>query len=319
MQPVKASETYSRRDTIGKFKKTGVPWFVFLFFQIFLFISPLPCGAESRTYRIGPNDVLNLTIYAGGEKQFDENLTVSGLGTIAAPFVGDIKVQGLTPIELKNKIRASLARDFFVDPRVNVHIVGYHSLHYYISGAVQSPGRYEVSTRITLIELIAKAGGVLSDRGNLAYIMRNAGPEDMKDMEAGKVEYLLSQTKPIKVDLQRLLDRGDMSANVLLKAGDMIYIPLMKSLDVGLSQIYVEGEVKSPGIYDFRPGMTAMNACIMAGGFGTFAAPNRTRIIRKKGDKVEVIRIDLNDVRDGDIPDVELQPGDRIHVPETWL
>ena len=65
--------------------------------------------------------------------------------------------------------------------------------------------------------------------------------------------------------------------------------------------------------------MTALKACILAGGFSTFAAPNRTRIIRKKGDKVEVIKIDLDEVRDGEIPDVELKPGDRIHVPETWL
>lgn len=319
MQPMKASETCSKRGIIGELNKIGILWFVFLFFQISLFISPLPCGAQSKAYRIGPNDVLNLTIYAGGEKQFDENLTVSGLGTIAAPFIGDIKVQGLTPTELESKIKVPLAKDFFVDPRVDIHIVGYHSLHYYISGAVQQPGLYEVSAQITLMELIAKAGGVLSDRGNLAYIMRDASPKDVKELDEGGIDSLLFQTEPIKVDLQRLLDRGDMGANVLLKAGDMVYIPLMKSLDVGLSQIYVEGEVETPGSYDFRPGMTAMNACIMAGGFGTFAAPNRTRIIRKKGDKVEVIKINLNKVRDGDIPDVQLQPGDRIHVPETWL
>ena len=319
MQPMKASESCSRRGIIGELKKIGVLWFVFLFFQISLFISPLPCGAESKAYRIGPNDVLNLKIYAADEKQFDENLTVSGLGTIVAPFIGDIKVQGFTPTELENMIKSPLAKDFFVDPRVNIHIVGYHSLHYYISGAVQLPGLYEVSTQITLMELIAKAGGVLSDRGNLAYIMRNASPKDVKELEEVNVDNLLSQTTPIKVDLQRLLDRGDMGANVPLKAGDMVYIPLMKSLDVGLSQIYVGGEVETPGIYDFRPGMTAMNACVMAGGFGTFAAPNRTRIIRKKGDKMEVIKINLNEVRDGEIPDVELQPGDRIHVPETWL
>ncbi len=319
MQPMKTSETCSRRDIIGAHKKIEALWIVFLFFQILLFISPLQCGAQSKAYRIGPNDVLSLTIYAGGEKQFDEDLTVSDLGTFAAPFIGDIKVQGLTTTEVENKIKAPLAKDFFVDPRVDIHIVGYHSLHYYISGAVQSPGLYEVSAQITLMELIAKAGGVLSDRGNLAYIMRNASPKDVKELEGGKVGNLLSQTKPLKVDLQRLLDMGDMGANVPLEAGDMVYIPLMKSLDVGLSQIYVEGEVEAPGSYDFRPGMTAMNACVLAGGFGTFAAPNRTRIIRKKGDKVEVIRINLNEVRDGEIPDVELQPGDRIHVPETWL
>lgn len=319
MQTMKAFETCSKISIVGELKKIRALWIIFLLFQISLLISPLLCGAQSKAYRIGPNDVLNLAIYAGGEKQFDENLTVSGLGTIAAPFIGDIKVQGFTPTELENEVKTSLARDFFVDPRVNINIVGYHSLHYYISGAVQTPGLYEVSAKITLMELIAKAGGALSDRGNLAYIMRNASPKDVKELEEGQIDNLLSKTKPMKVDLQRLLDNGDMSANVLLKAGDMVYIPLMKSLDVGLSQIYVEGEVQNPGIYDFRPGMTAMNACVIAGGFDTFAAPNRTRIIRKKGDKVEIIKINLNEVRDGDIPDVALQPGDRIHVPETWL
>jgi polysaccharide export outer membrane protein len=62
-----------------------------------------------------------------------------------------------------------------------------------------------------------------------------------------------------------------------------------------------------------------MNACIMAGGFGEFAAPNRTRIIRQNGDKVEVIKINLKEVKDGKIRDVQLKPGDRIHVPESWL
>ena len=290
MQPMKASETCSRRGIIGELKKIGVLWFVFLFFQILLFISPLPCGAQSKAYRIGPNDVLNLTIYAGGEKQFDENLTVSYLGTIAAPFIGDIKVQGLTPTELENKIKAPLARDFFVDPRVDIHIVGYHSLHYYISGAVQKPGLYEVSAHITLIELIARAGGVLSDRGNLAYIMRNASPKDVKKLEEGKVEKLLSQTKPIKVDLQRLLDKGDMGANILLETGDMVYIPLMKSLDVGLSQIYVEGEVENPGNYDFRPGMTAMNACIMAGGLAHLPPQTVLELFEKRETKWRLLK-----------------------------
>lgn len=57
----------------------------------------------------------------------------------------------------------------------------------------------------------------------------------------------------------------------------------------------------------------------MAGGFADFAAPNRTIIIRRTGDEQETIKINLNDVKEGRIPDIELQPGDRIHIPETWL
>jgi polysaccharide export outer membrane protein len=65
--------------------------------------------------------------------------------------------------------------------------------------------------------------------------------------------------------------------------------------------------------------MTALNACIMAGGFNEFAAPNRTKIIRQEKDRQIIIKINLNDVKKGKIPDTEMKPGDRIHIPETWL
>jgi polysaccharide export outer membrane protein len=99
----------------------------------------------------------------------------------------------------------------------------------------------------------------------------------------------------------------------------VVYIPLEKALNQAESNIYVEGEVKKPGVYNYQPGLTALNACIMAGGFDNFAAPNRTRIIRSTGDGQEIIKVNLDDVKEGKIPDVELKPGDRIHVPETWL
>jgi polysaccharide export outer membrane protein len=57
----------------------------------------------------------------------------------------------------------------------------------------------------------------------------------------------------------------------------------------------------------------------MAGGFTKFAAPNRTRVIRHQGDKKVIIKINLNNVKNGKIADVKLLPGDRIQVPETWL
>ena len=97
------------------------------------------------------------------------------------------------------------------------------------------------------------------------------------------------------------------------------YIPPEKTLNLADSKIYVGGEVKKPGLFDFQPGLTALSACIMAGGFTKFAAPNRTRVIRHQGDKKVVIKINLNNVKKGKIADVKLQPGDRIQVPETWL
>ncbi len=292
--------------------KSGHIFFVLLQIVTFIFFITTTYAREGKAYLIGANDIINITIFAGGEKQHDADLTVSSHGTINAPFIGTIKAEGLTPSQLEMKIAEPLIEDYFVDPKVNISIKEYHSLHYYISGAVNKPGMYVTHTEATLLELIAKAEGVLPERGNLAYIMRSSKDE-------GKTGEELSHSEPIKVDLQRLLDKGDMSSNPVLMPGDVIYIPLNKALDLAESKVYVEGEVRRPGIYDYQPGMTAMNACIMAGGFDRFAAPNRTRVVRKKDDGLEIIKINLNHVKNGEIPDLELKPGDRVHVPETWL
>jgi polysaccharide export outer membrane protein len=272
--------------------------------------------AQTTAYRIGPRDVLTLTIYAGGERQHAANLTVSSRGIINVPFIGPIRAGGLNISQLENAITKPLAADYFVNPEVNIIVSEYHSLQYYVSGAVGSPGLYEMKSEATLLELIAKAGGVSSNRGNIAYILHPSA--NHIDPEK-KNHSLFSDKDPIKIDLKKLLDKGDMSQNVVLQSGDVVYIPLQSSLNLAESKIYLEGEVKRPGAYDYQEGMTALNACIMAGGFSKFAAPNRTKIIRQDGDKQVIIKVNLNDVKKGKIPDAEIRPGDRIHIPETWL
>lgn len=289
---------------------------IFFLLFIVMFAPPGLCHAQEKAYHIGPNDVLTISIYAGGEKQHESDLTVSAQGTINAPFIGSIKVSGLTPTQLEKLIAEPLSTDYFVDPKVNIKIKEFRSLHYYISGAVKSPGLIHTMTEATLLVLIAQAGGVMPERSNTAFIIRDSADAVL----AGeKVENLASRTKPLKVDLDKLLDGSDMSVNPVLKPGDVVYIPFKDSVNLAESKIYLEGEIKNPGAYDFQPGITALRACIMAGGFDTYAAPNRTKIIRIKGTETEVIKINLNDVQDGKINDIELKPGDRIHVPETWL
>ena len=273
-------------------------------------------AAQEADYHIGPRDVLTLTIYAAGERQQQLDLTVSPSGTINVPLLGNVQAAGLTLSSLEKSIYDPLARDYFVDPQVTLNIKEYHSLRYYISGAVRSPGLYEMTARTTLMELIAKAGGVTAERGNVAYVLRGA---DKNGQGNHKTEDQATANEPLKVDLQKLLDKGDMSRNFLLQTGDVVYIPLERSLDLGESKIYVEGEVNRPGVYAFQPGLNALNACIMAGGFTKYAAANRARIIRKQGDAQKIITINLEDVKKGNIQDVKLEPGDLIHIPETWL
>ncbi|MFH1102278.1 MAG: SLBB domain-containing protein [Pseudomonadota bacterium] len=291
---------------------------IYIVFVIALFFISFPHIADSqdKAYRIGVNDVLHLIIYAGGEKQHESDLTVSPQGMINAPFIGIIKARDLTVSQLQNEITQLLAKDYFVNPELDIYVKEYQSLHYYISGAVKQPGLYQTTSETSLLELIAKAGGTLPERGKLAYIMRSSSDEGNSETEKMEAS---SPKEPIKVNLQLLLDKGDLSANVQLKPGDVVYIPAQISFALAESKVYVEGEVARPGIFDYQLGMTAMNACIIAGGFTKFAAPNRAKIFRQKADGVEIIKINLIRVQDGKIKDIELQPGDRIHIPETWI
>ena len=93
-----------------------------------------------------------------------------------------------------------------------------------------------------------------------------------------------------------------------------------KEANITHYKIYVLGKINSPGVYDFREGLTALDACIMAGGFAQYAAPNRTTITRREAPgKQEIIKINLDRVKKGKDEDLLLKPGDRIYVPESWL
>ncbi len=94
------------------------------------------------------------------------------------------------------------------------------------------------------------------------------------------------------------------------------FVPPEKTLDLAESKFYVEGKVKNPRVFDYRPGMTALSACITAGGFDEFSAPDQARVIRKQRGRQQIISIDLDRVKKGEIPDIDLKPGDLLHVPE---
>lgn len=271
---------------------------------------------QPKGYYLGPQDVLTISIHAGGVEQEKVEVTVSEQGRINVPFIGSVAAHGLTLTQLEKAIRIPLERDYFVSPLVNIQIKEYHSIRFFISGAVKKPGKYEMTSDTNFLELIARAEGVLPERGSLAYVLRENHDIDLTE---ARIESAVQNRETIKVDLTELLDKGDMAHNIQLVPGDIVYIPHARNLDQAVSKIYVEGEVKKPGVYDYQPGMTAMGACIQAGGFDRYAAISRAKIIRSGNDGQTVIKIDLEKVSKGEIPDIPIKPGDRIHIPETWL
>ncbi|MDR3088441.1 MAG: SLBB domain-containing protein [Desulfobulbaceae bacterium] len=262
--------------------------------------------AAAPAYRLGARDIISVSIFAGGEEQVKVDLTVSDQGVINFPFVGQTKARGLTCAELEREVAEPLAAQYFVDPQVHIQVKDYQSLQFSISGAVKDPGNYSMTSSTTIMDLIAKAGGVTPERGTVAYLMR-------KDDSRG------DNAEPEKINLQKLLDEGDMSMNAKLESGDSVYIPLAKGLNTSESKVYVSGEVKKPAPVEYQPGLTALSACIEAGGFTQYAAPNRATVVRSENGEQKIIKIDLEKVTKGSLQDVPLKPGDRLDIPESWL
>lgn len=82
-------------------------------------------------------------------------------------------------------------------------------------------------------------------------------------------------------------------------------------------RIYVLGQVKSPGNYEYEPRMTVIGAIARAGGATQLANANGTVITRGKGAAQVRMEADVNDIQRGRAPDIELLPGDIVFVPES--
>lgn len=275
---------------------------IFLYFLLlsFVFLSTSwPARAVDQGYVLGEKDVVSLVVYAGEKQQLSADLTVDGNGRLSVPMIGTVKAKGLTLAQLEQAIIKPMAQDYFVNPQVLLTLKEFRSLSFFITGAVKNPGKYEMEQAATLMDLIGKAGGLAPEYGQTAYVTHDSG---------GNVT---------EVELVALLESGGNKGNVRLKNGDRVQIPLKTEMDQAKTNVFIDGEVEKPGMYPYRPGLTALNACVMAGGFKEFAAPNRT-IIRRSGQK-EVFKVNLEAVKDGKISDVPLQPGDFVYVPETWL
>ena len=285
--------------------------------SLLTFLTQDTIASSSEGYVLGPGDILTFTIFAGGKTQEQLEVTVSNQGKVNLPFIGSSKASGLSVAGFAERVRRLLAKDYFVDPQVIVSVKEYKSRQVYVTGAVVKPGIYNLEKSITLLELIARAGGVTQDRGNHAYIMHGSLENALGNNEINK---LIEKGGSTSINLKDLLDKGISKNNIEIQPGDVVYIQPAFFSDTTQHKVYVLGKVKNPGAYDYQDGLSALNACALAGGFDKYAAPNRTVITRKNTDgKVETVKLDLEKVQEGDAVDLQLHPGDRIFVPESWL
>jgi len=134
-------------------------------------------GATARVvddahYKIGPEDVLDISVWKSPE--LSRSVPVRPDGKVSLPLVNDIKAAGLTPEQLRQELTTRLS-EFIPAPEVAVIVREVHSAKAAVVGAVRSPGRFELRSPATVLEIIAMAQGFtdFAERDRIVILRQN--------------------------------------------------------------------------------------------------------------------------------------------------
>jgi polysaccharide export outer membrane protein len=250
------------------------------------------CG---ESYVIGPEDMLQISVWGSPELSVQQ-LPVRPDGMISVPLLGDIKVDGMTPDQLKAYLEKEYLK-YIKAPNVSVIVTAINSFKVFVvgggvaAGSASSSGTIILRSNTTLLQLLAQLGSLQGADLKSAYVLR-------------------SGTK-LPVNFMKLINNGDITQDIDLHRGDVIFIP--PDLE---NRIKVVGAVRNPGLFPYIKGMTALDAVLSAGGFTEFASQNSVVIVRQEGGEARNIEVRLKDViKDGDLSkNVPLKPGDLVHI-----
>jgi len=257
-------------------------------------------GANLPAQRVGPNDLIGVSVYDAPE--LSRTVRVGSDGMMRLPMLKQpIKAQGLMPGDLENVIASALTADgLIVDPSVTVTVVEYTSRPISVVGAVKQPLTFQAIGPVTLLEALARAGGLSPEAGAeilVSHVQANPGDQ------AGLVR---------RIPVRGLIDAADPELNIPLTGGEEIRVP-----EVG--KVFVVGNVKHPGAFPAVDGTqsSVLKMLAMAEGLERFAC-NEAYIYRREanGQKNE-IQIPLNKIMERKSPDVPLLANDILYIPDN--
>ena len=134
-----------------------------------------PALVDATAYRIGPDDVLKISVFQVADLSTEER--VSDAGTIVMPLIGVVQVAGLTPAQAEAKIAGALAQDYLQNPQVDIFVSQQANMNVAVGGAVQKPGVFPLSGETTLLKAIAQAGGVTGVANEKEVVIFRMAPD----------------------------------------------------------------------------------------------------------------------------------------------
>jgi polysaccharide biosynthesis/export protein len=272
-----------------------------------------PASAFTPQYgdvKIMPGDVISIMTYGAPELTTSAmasvdspsstggggsvgGLKVGAQGEIELPFLGVIKVAGMTPSELALYLEKALKeKGILVDPQVTVSLVGSPTRVITVLGEVQRPAPVPAFGQLRLLDVISACGGFTPLASHNITVRRTGDPNPIT---------VILGTDPKTTD----------ETNIPLIAGDTVIVPKV-------GNVFVIGQVKTPSAIPLSSNapITVMRAIAMSGGLNFGAALSRVVIIRKTpSDQHVEIQMDLKKVMSGKERDIALASDDVLLVP----
>ncbi len=257
-------------------------------------ISPMIDASKENlpSQQLGVDDLVAVSVYDAPE--LTRTVRVEADGTIHLPLLQKgVKASGLLPGELESAVATELKTEqILVQPVVKVTVAEYHSRPVAVMGAVKLPVTFQAVGVVTLLDALARAGGLNDLAGSEVLVTRDGGVEH--------------------VSVKRLLNDADASVNFVLHGGEQIRVP-----EAG--KIFVAGNVRKPGAFLVRDGTenSVMKLVAMAEGLAPFHYKTAYIYRPDAAGARQEIPVDLDKILDRKADDVALQVNDLLYIPDN--
>ena len=237
-----------------------------------------PAVPDARAYEVGPDDTLSIVIY--GEDAIEKEFKVGLDGLINYPFIGDIRVAGLSIRGVEAEIRKRLVEGkYYSSPQVVANVTVYRSQTIRVNGQVNQPGDVTLQgTDMTLSRALSRAGLTALSGSYVEIRRRKAG---LPPGEVGPESYDKIRVERADLDALRI--------DPPLKDGDQVFVPKAP-------QFFLNGYVKQTGAQVWTPGLTVGKAIAAAGGLTERGTYSRLKIRRLVDGKYKDFDADENTI-----------------------
>ena len=237
-------------------------------------------GQVGGEYRLGPGDVVRITVYNNPDLTTEAQITQQG--NITFPLIGEVQIGSMEKSQAEQIIARRLGEGgFVVKPQVNVLVLGFKSQQISVLGQVNRPGKYPIEQASTLADLLAIAGGISQTGGDIVtHISKGVD----------------GATAKRDIDINEALKNGSMDKNFPVANGDIIFVPRAPLF-------YIYGEVQRPGSFKLEKDMTVMQALSVGGGLTVRGTERGMRVNRPGPDgKMQTLQTAPSDrVKENDV------------------